>query len=134
MTAHFVHRRDQPWGWYQDNVPAAQAATEATHAAGRWMALRAGSITGIVVVSTEARTAGTLTAEVYKNTGLAGAAGSGTGLTAVLNGSNTSRKATTQGWGLDTFAAGDELYITITTDGSWAPTTADVRCALEVAY
>lgn len=120
-------------GWYQDNVAATQTDVELTRAAGRWVAVRAGSVTGIVVKSTEARTAGTLTVEVFKNTGLAGAAGSQLGtLSAVLDGTNTSAKATTQARGTDTFAAGDELYLVVTTDGSWTPTTADIRCALEI--
>lgn len=119
-------------GWYQDNVAASQTNVELTRATGRWVAPRAGSVTAVSVTSTEARTAGTLTVEVYKNTGLSGAAGSSVGLTAVLDGTNTSRKATTQAKDTDTFAAGDELYACITTGGAWAPTTADIRVALEV--
>jgi hypothetical protein len=88
-------------------------------------------VTAVVVTSTEARTAGTLTVTVFKNTGLAGAAGSTIGLTAVLDGTNTSRKATTQAKDTDTFAAGDELYAVVTTDASWAPITGDIRVALD---
>lgn len=120
-------------GWYQDDVTASQSSValgrvgDAVWAAfdGKWIAPRAGSITGVAVKSNDARTAGTLTVEVTKN-------GSGTGLTAVLDGTNTTFKATTQAKGSDTFAAGDELGVIITTDGSWAPTTADIRVCIEV--
>jgi hypothetical protein len=125
--------RQTPDGWYQDNVAASQTNIELTRATGRFRAARAGSVTGVVVHAVEARTAGTLTIKVFKNTGLSGAAGSQLGtLTAVLDGSNTSKKATTQTKDVDTFAAGDELYLTITTDGSWTPTTSDIRAALEI--
>lgn len=119
-------------GWTQDNVAASQTNVELTRATGRFRATRAGSVTGVIVTATEARTNGTLTVTVFKNTGLAGAAGATIGLTAVLDGTNTSRKATLQAKDLDTFAAGDELYIVVTTDGSWTPTTSDIRCAIEI--
>lgn len=119
-------------GWLQDNVAASQTNVELTRGNGRFRAVRAGAVTGVVVTSTEARTAGTLTVTVFKNTGLAGAAGSTIGLTAVLDGTNTSRKATTQNQNQDAYAAGDELYAVVTTDGSWLPTTADIRVAIEI--
>lgn len=116
-------------GWYQDNVPASQSATVASRLSGTaqnaFIPVRAGSITGICIWSNAARSAGTLTAEVYVN-------GSATGLQAILNGTNTTFKATTQAGGIDVFNAGDRIDIRISTDGSWAPTTADVRATLEV--
>lgn len=120
-------------GWNQDNVTANQTNVEITRSVGRFRAARAGSVTGVVVNATEARTAGTLTIKVFKNTGLAGATGTQLGtLTAVLDGTNTNKKATTQAKDVDTFAAGDELYLTITTDSGWLPTTSDIRAALEI--
>ena len=119
-------------GFYQDNVAASQTNVELIRAVGRWRATQAGSITGVVATMTEARTAGTLTVTVFKNTGLAGAAGSSVGLTAVIDGTNTSRKATTQAKDTDTFAAGDELYLVVTTDSGWLPVTSDLIAALEV--
>lgn len=124
--AHTIH------GWYQDNVAASQSNVELTHAAGRWTAPRDGSVLGVVVHSSEARTAGTLYVNVYRNVGLAGAGGAQIGLTASLDGTNTSRDATIQAKDLDNFDAGDELYVAVTTDGSWLPTTADIRVALLV--
>lgn len=119
-------------GFNQDNVAASQTNVELARAVGRFRAVRAGSVTGVSVTSTEARTAGTCTVTVFRNTGLAGAAGSTIGLTAVLDGTNTSRAATTQAKDTDTLAMGDELYLTVTTDGGWLPVTADIRCVIEI--
>jgi hypothetical protein len=120
-------------GWLDTDAAANQAAVEMTRTGlGRWIAPRAGSVTGVVIVASEARTAGSATVEVFKNTGLSGAAGAGTGLTAVLDGSNTSRKATTQAKDTDTFAVGDELYIVLTTDAGWLPVTSDLKVSIEV--
>lgn len=87
--------------------------------------VRAGSVLGVVVRSTEARTVGTLTAEATIN-------GAATGLTAVLDGTNTTVKATTQAKDADAFAAGDQIGVTITTSADWAPATADVTVELLV--
>ena len=116
----FVH---QVGPWEQDNVAAGQSVvalflTGSVTRTGR-VAVRAGSILGVVVRSNEAQTAGTLTVEVTKN-------GVGVGLTAVLDGINTTVKASTQAKGVDTFVAGDSIGVIITTDGAWAPTTADI--------
>ena len=119
-------------GFNVDNIAISQTNVEIVRAVGRWRAPRAGSVTAVVVTLTEARTAGTLTVTVYKNTGLAGAAGSTIGLTATIDGTNTSRNAGTQAKDTDTFAMGDELYVVYTSDGSWAPTTGDARVAIEV--
>lgn len=117
-------------GWHRTNVTASLTAqvldrSGVAGVAQQWIPVRQGSITGIVVRSTEARSAGTLTVEVYKN-------GVGTGLTAVLNGSNTTFKTTLQAKDADGFVAGDQIDVRITTDGSWAPTTADILVSIEV--
>ena len=117
-------------GWYQDNVAASQTAVAlARLAAGAsptvWIAPRDGSVTGVMVKSNAARTAGTLTIEVFKN-------GVATGLTAVLDGTNTTTKFTSQAKDTDTFVVGDELDPRITTDAGWLPVTADIRASIEV--
>jgi len=119
-------------GWYQENVVASQTdvalarlATTTDNPAA-WIAPRAGSVTAIAIHSNAARTNGTLTAKVFKNGSVFGS------LTAVIDGTNTTFKATTQAKDTSTFAAGDRLEVRITTDGSWTPTTADVRGVLEV--
>lgn len=88
--------------------------------------VRAGSITGISVALSAARTGGTATFEVWKN-------GVATGLTVVINGTNTQYHYTTQAAGTDTFVAGDRLDVRYTTDGSWAP-TAYAEASIEVTY
>ena len=119
--------------WWQDNVAASQTAVALARAGdaqwaafdGKFIAVRAGSVTGVAVKSNAARAAGTLTVEVTKN-------GTGIGLTAVLDGTNTTFKATTQAKDSDAFVAGDELGVTITTDAGWLPTTADIRVVIEI--
>jgi hypothetical protein len=120
-------------GFNQDNVAANQVNVELVRALGRCRAVRPGAVMGLLVTSTLARTAGTLTIKLFKNTGLAGAAGAQLGAgTVVLDGTNTSRMSLTQLASGNGFLAGDELYLTVTTDAAWAPTTAGIRCALEV--
>jgi hypothetical protein len=94
-----------------------------------------GHVTGFFVYSTEARTAGTLTIEVFKN---------GVQMTsfqynstnppqAVLNASNTTTAAYVALGFMDLqFAKYDLLDLRVTTDGSWAPTTADIRAGISV--
>jgi hypothetical protein len=118
--------------WTVTNLAASQSDAALTGA--RAVMPRTGSVTGIVVKSNEARTAGTVTIDARVNTGLAGAAGTATGLQAVLDGTNTAKKATTQAPNLDTFAAGDEVYPTYTSTGAWTPVTADVQVYLEVEF
>lgn len=115
----------------QDNVAGTVGATALT--GNRFIALRAGRVTGIVVKSTEARTAGTLTVNVFKNTGLSGAAGSvlADSPSADLNASNTGFAVGLTQDQDSSFVAGDELYATYQTS-SFTPTTADIRVWLEI--
>lgn len=76
-------------------------------------------IVGISVRSSAARTAGTLTVDATVN-------GTATGLQAVLNATNTQTAYSTQRRESDTGSAGDRVGVKITTDASWAPTTADI--------
>ena len=86
----------------------------------------AGDVVGITVASSEARTAGTATFEVFID-------GTGTGLTTVLNGTDTQYASNTQAPGSDSFVADNRLDVRVTTDGSWAPTTADVEATIVTA-
>jgi hypothetical protein len=54
-----------------------------------------------------------------------------TGLTAQLNGTDTTWKSTTAAKDTYTFVAGDRLQVRLTT-ASWTPTTADARGSLEI--
>jgi hypothetical protein len=114
-----------------DNVAGTVGNTDITGT--RFVPTRAGRVTAVVVKSTEARTAGTLTVNVFKNNGLSGAAGSAVGLSADLNGTDTITKVSTTE-SLDSafaFAAGEEVWPKYSTSG-WTPTTADIRVWIEV--
>lgn len=123
--------------WFQDDVAASQTGValarigDAVWASmdGKLIMHRAGSVTAVAVKSNAARDAGTCTVEVTKN-------GVGIGLTAVLDGTNTTFNATAQAKDTDAFVAGDEIGAIITTDGAWkAPTganSADIRVVIEV--
>lgn len=87
---------------------------------------RGGSIVGVAVAASATRSAGTATFEVFKN-------GSATGLTCVLNGTDTQYASASQGVDLDTFVAGDRLDIRVTTDASWSPTTSEVEGTITIA-
>lgn len=75
-------------------------------------------IVGIAIVSSEARTAGTLTVDATID-------GTVTGLQAALDATNTTRDTGTQVRGADVGVAGSRIGVKLTT-ASWTPTTADV--------
>jgi hypothetical protein len=104
-------------GWALTPSAQSQSDQEMPRADGRFRALRSGSLTGLIITSSADCTAGSITVEVFRNTGLAGATGSSI-LTAILDTTpgNTSRSLVIQAKGVDTFDPGDELYIRYTTD------------------
>lgn len=75
-------------------------------------------IVAITITSDSARTAGTLTVDATVD-------GTVTGLQAVLNATDTTRKHSTQGRGLDVGSAGSRVGVKLTTSG-WTPIAADV--------
>jgi hypothetical protein len=81
---------------------------------------RAGSIVGISVAGSSARTSGTLTFEVYKN-------GVATGLTCALDASTPQYTFTAQASGLDTFVAGNRIDVR-GTNASWTPNVTLEAC------
>jgi len=91
-----------------------------------WICPRDGWVWTLWVKCTPARTAGTLTAKVFKNGAQLGT------LTAILDAVNTTYKAsqapTTENM---LFKAGDSLDIRYSTVG-WTPTTADIIAGIEV--
>lgn len=121
-------------GWYQDDVTTGQSQVELTRDSGAagftnaWIPHRAGSLTGIYVNTNDDRTAGILTLEVKKN----GSAISG--VSAVLGSGDVTFKREFFDEGDKTFAINDRLTLVITTDGSWAPTTADIRATIEIVF
>ena len=79
----------------------------------------AGSILGITIRTNEARTAGTLTAEVFVDS-------AGTGLQVSLDGSHGSYHTVTQAKDTDACAVQTSVDVRITTDAGWLPVTADI--------
>lgn len=116
--------------WFQTDVAASQSAVALNLDGGTLRAelpmVRAGSVTGIVVFSNAARSGGTLTVDATIN-------GTVTGLTAVLDATNTTVKASTQAVAADAFVAGDRIGVKITTDAGWLPTTADITVVVEIS-
>ena len=93
----------------------------------------AGSIVGITGTLNAARTAGTITLEaviIDKDD----ASVTQTGLTAVIDGTNTRTIQAQQDPGTDVFDGGDLVGIYLTSTGAWAPTTADLNCSIWVIY
>lgn len=119
----YVPAITKPFNFFQSNVAASQSAVALavlglTGNTGFPMPFP-GSIIGIAVTTNDARTAGTLTVDATIN-------GTVTGLQAVLNGTNTTTAYAVQDAEADVFVAGALIGVKITTDGSWAPTTADI--------
>lgn len=75
-------------------------------------------IVGISITSDTARSTGSITVDATVN-------GTATGLQAILDGTNTTRKATTQGRGSDVGAAGSRVGVKLTS-ASWTPVTNDI--------
>lgn len=75
-------------------------------------------IVGVGIVSSEARTAGTLTVDATID-------GTVTGLQAALDATNTTRDYGTQPRGTDAGVAGSRIGVKLTT-ASWTPVTADI--------
>ncbi len=116
--------------WEKSGVGAAYPITDMDGS--RWIAPSHGWITAITLISDAPSTAGTCTAAVRHNTGLAGNNGASVGLSAVLNTANTSRVVKRQAAGIDGFAPGDEIYAVVTSNSSWAPENTNVRALIEV--
>jgi len=113
--------------FFEDDVAASQ--TDAAMSDGRstrgYCMPEDGSVVTIAIRSNAARSAGTLTLD-------AAIGGTATGLQVALDATNTTFHVTLQDQGLDTFSAGDAITCEITTDASWAPTTADIIVSVAV--
>ena len=107
-------------GWERIGIAATQAIIDMDPATQRFRSVRPGSITGLVVNTSQPRTgtSGLLRVTVYKNTGNAGAGGSTTGFFVEIN-TNNNRAFITQPVDVatSTFQPGDELYLRVETSG-----------------
>lgn len=95
------------------------ASADDQNAAGGYVMPFDGQVVAVTVRASTARTAGTLTVDAQIG-------GTAVGLTAALNATDTQSKVSKQPREADRFAAGAVIGAQITTDGSWAPVTADV--------
>lgn len=124
-------------GWYTDNVPGTQSATEMTRSTGRYIMLRAGSIMGITLKleASQVWTAGSMTAEVWTstiNTTTGVRTDSATGLTAVIDTSNRAFKVTTQAKDTDLFAAGTEVFVKLTSASFTPAGSVEAKATVEI--
>lgn len=126
---HYRYAPSALTGWFQDNAAASQAAVALGRGNARTEAPMpaAGSIVGVVVHSNAARTAGQLDVQPTIE-------GATIGMTATLDGTNTTDDTATDDPGVHTFDAGETIGAAVTTDGSWAPTTADIDVSLLVVF
>ncbi|MDP2607308.1 MAG: hypothetical protein Q8S00_32625 [Deltaproteobacteria bacterium] len=122
-----------PEKWNQQNVAASQANVDLSAMVSTSFdtikMIRAGSIVGLGTRFTEAITDATASSCIVQVT-VNGA--SGTLAIVHTSGSNPSGGQATQAAGIDTYVAGDELGIEITTLVSFAPITTDVEAWLQV--
>jgi hypothetical protein len=120
--------------WYQQNVAASQSSVAlnllGTTDNSEVVYPQTGRVIGISVSSNAARTAGTLTVSPVVN----GTAS--TTLSVSLDGTNTQYNSALQGsaQNINDFTANQSIGVEITTDGSWAPTTADIVVNLFVDF
>lgn len=126
--------RQQSGGWKQDTTVAASQTdvvlTDTIATRGRVIA-RQGSITGVAVNLSSARTAGTLTVKVQRSTDGGATWATVVGPSVAISTNVKSGQAT---FGKDQygFAAGDMLRLTVTTDGSFTPTANNLDACLEI--
>lgn len=107
--------------FYRDNVAATLTddIIENGSAVKAVLCPYSGSISAVAVRGSAARTAGTLTVEIFVQ-------GSDTGIDIVIDGTNTTQNYERFNRGAYPVDAGNYIDVRITTDGSWAPTTDDI--------
>lgn len=121
--------------WVQNNVAASQAAVNLSALVSTSFdtlkMIRAGSIVGLSTRLTEAITDATADSLIVK---VAINDVAGTLAISHNSGGNASGGEATQAAGIDTFVAGDEIGVELTTLGSFAPTSTDLEAVLELQF
>jgi hypothetical protein len=121
--------------WVQNNVAASQAAVNLSALVSTSFdtlkMIRAGSIVGLSTRLTEAITDATADSLIVK---VAINDAAGTLAISHNSGGNASGGEATQAAGIDTFVAGDEIGVELTTLGSFAPTSTDLEAILELEF
>lgn len=117
-------------GWGQSSVAASQSAAQLGRYGVSWQGPLilpfSGSVIGVLAGVSTARTAGSLTLQVYID-------GSASGLEVVIDADNPLTVEDTAPAGIYVFEAGEKVTVRITTTGDWSPTSADLLVMLEVA-
>lgn len=117
-------------GWGQSNVAASQSEVQLSRYGVAWQAPLilpfGGSVIGLLVGLSAARTAGSLTMQVFLD-------GSASGLEVVIDGDSPLTIEDTASPGEYPFEAGEKVTVRISTSSDWAPASADVLVMLEVA-
>jgi hypothetical protein len=130
---HALGTRFQERGWrVLVTVPASQtnvAMTDLLTPNGRHV-MRAGSIVGLELTLTAARTNGSVTVQVQKSSDGGAVWTSIAGCTHVISGATNRARVTFQP-GLYTFANADLLRIVYTTSAGWTPTANDLFASIE---
>ena len=128
LLARIASRPRSTLWFYQDNVPANQAAVALTCLGDAvrtsYGAPAAGTIVGIVVISNAACTGDSCTVD-------ATIAGAVTGIQAQLNLTDTQVDS---GSGSSAFTAGQLIGVKVTTTAGWLPVTADIQVGVTVQY
>jgi hypothetical protein len=133
-SALFLPERRDADGWYQNaaaasqsNVPLTNPAYPGANATNKLVVTSPLTIVGVSVHSSAARTAGTLTVELYKN-------GAGTGRYATVDGTNPTVALLAVFPQIDTGVAGDTYDMRVTTSSDWAPTSANIRASFQYQF
>lgn len=117
-------------GWGQSNVAASQSAAQLGRYGVTWHAPLilpfAGSVIGLLAGVSIARTAGSLTVQLYID-------GAASGLEVVIDADSPLAVEDTAPAGEYIFEAGEKVTVRVTTTADWLPTTADVLVMIEVA-
>lgn len=128
LPAGSTHRYQMGGVWYRTAVLGSQTDSQISLAglainASTWVALRAGSITGLLGKLSTNAAGSTCVISVFKN-------GSSLTSTTINDGAQTS--SDTFSAGTHTFSAGDEIDVRITTGALWTSTTANLTVFIEV--
>ena len=117
-------------GWGQANVAAAQSAVQLGRYGATWHAPLilpfGGSVIGLLAGVSVARSAGSLTVQLYID-------GSASGMEVIIDADSPLAVEETAPAGEYIFEAGEKVTVRITTTADWLPTTADVLVAMEVS-
>lgn len=125
------HRLQTIDGWWQDDVSASQSNAALSRYGGaqtrEFIVPRGGHLRAIGMRISEAQTGGTLTLEYWKNNG-------GPNETVVIDTNGQQYARATFQRQANPINAEDRIELRISTDGSWAPNTADLHAWIEVEY